>query len=47
MAICRLAANNARQPRLVALLPQDELVNEDEWQVGGVGQGTRQGRAGY
>jgi ATP-dependent DNA helicase 2 subunit 1 len=33
MAVCRLAANRAREPRLVALLPQDEAVNEDGWQA--------------
>ena len=33
MAICRLAANRAREPRLVALLPQDEAVNQDGWQA--------------
>lgn len=34
MAVCRLAATRAREPRLVALLPQEEAVNEDGWQVG-------------
>jgi hypothetical protein len=33
MAICRLAATRAREPCLVALLPQEEVRDEDDQQV--------------
>lgn len=33
MAVCRLAATRAREPRLVALLPQTEAIDEDGIQV--------------
>jgi hypothetical protein len=33
MAICRLAATRARDPCLVALLPQEEVRDEDDQQV--------------
>jgi hypothetical protein len=34
MALCTLAATRARSPALVALLPQEEVLYDDDTQVG-------------
>ena len=34
MAVCKLAATRSREPRLVVMIAQEELRNEDDQQVG-------------